>query len=119
VLTQAVHFVEELSTGFHRRFPEALGLPAWSTAFFVSFNVAWLVAWVLCIPGLTARRHLALFPLWFLAIAAVANGIAHPALAARAGGYFPGLVTAPVLGVGGLLLLRRLSLLTGGGAATP
>jgi hypothetical protein len=112
VLAQAAHFVEELGTGFHRRFPAQLGLVEWSTGFFVWFNVAWLVAWALAARGLIERRRLALFPLWFLGIAGVANGIAHPALSLRTGGYFPGLVTSPLVGVGGAILLRRLVLLT-------
>jgi hypothetical protein len=32
--------------------------------------------------------------LWFLAIAAIANGIGHPAMSLAVGGYFPGLFTA-------------------------
>lgn len=55
----------------------------------------------------------ALFPLWFLGIAGVANGVAHPALSIRTGGYFPGLVTAPLVGIAGALLIRRLLAVTG------
>jgi hypothetical protein len=108
LVVQAAHFAEELATGFQRRFPEVLGLTPWSDGFFVSFNLAWLAVWGLALRGLAARREAALWPLWFLGIAGVANGIAHPLLAARTGAYFPGLVTSPVLGVVGLLLLRRL-----------
>jgi hypothetical protein len=35
-------------------------------------------------------------------------GVAHPSFSVLAGGYFPGLVTSPVVGVLGGLLLRRL-----------
>lgn len=49
---------------------------------------------------------------WFWALLEIANGIAHLALAAMAGGYFPGLATAPLLmALGGWLafgLARRL-----------
>jgi hypothetical protein len=117
VLVQAAHFAEELATGFHRRFPELLGLVAWSSDFFVWFNLVWLAVWALSIGALLGRRHIALFPLWFLGIAGVANGVAHPALSARTGGYFPGLLTSPLVGVGGLLLLRRLALVTRGRAS--
>jgi hypothetical protein len=43
---------------------------------------------------------------WFCAILEIANGCAHVALAIWAGGYFPGLATAPLLiGLGGWLAL--------------
>jgi len=119
VLLQAAHFAEEWTTGFHRRFPELLGLSPWSTRFFVTFNLAWLAIWLLSLWGLSARRQAALFPLWFLGLGCVANGLAHPLFALRAGGYFPGLVTSPLVGLAGLLLLRRLFQLTGGGTLTP
>jgi len=108
ILFQAVHFAEELTTEFHQRFPEVLGLAPWSLRFFVSFNLCWLAIWGLSAWGLAARQRAALFPLWFLAIACVANAVVHPVLSIRAGGYFPGLVTSPLVGVVGVLLLRRL-----------
>lgn len=111
-LVQCAHFAEELAAGFHERFPAQLGLVPWPPAFFVAFNVFWLGAWALACRGLVAGSRLALAALWFLGLAAAANGIAHPLLAARVGGYFPGLVTALALGVVGVLLLRRLEALT-------
>lgn len=114
-LIQAAHFAEEVTTGFQRRFPELLGLSPWSLGFFVSFNFVWLAVWMLSLWGLTARRRIALFPLWFLGIAGVVNGLAHPALSLRVGGYFPGLFTSPALGILGILLLRQLGRITGGG----
>ena len=115
VLVQAAHFGEELLTGFHVRFPALFGRAAIPLRFFVFFNLAWLGIWVLSAWGVAERWRAALFPLWFLGIASLVNGIAHPTLAALAGGYFPGLVTAPLLGVVGLILLRRLILLTSSG----
>ncbi len=112
-LVQAGHFVEELATGFHRLFPELLGLSPWSLRFFVSFNLVWIAAWMLSLWGLGARRRIALFPLWFLGIAGLANGLAHPALSLRTGGYFPGLISSPAVGILGVLLLRRLGRITG------
>ena len=54
-------------------------------------------------PGRPSARALA----WFWALLEIANGFAHLALAVAAGGYFPGLATAPLLiGLGGLLALR-------------
>jgi hypothetical protein len=66
VLLQAAHFGEELFTGFHERFPALFGLAPMSLPFFVSFNLAWLVIWSLCVWGLASRSRAALFPLWFL-----------------------------------------------------
>lgn len=57
-------------------------------------------------PGHRSARAFA----WFWALIEIANGCAHVALAVMAGGYFPGLATAPLLlGLGGWLAfdLRR------------
>jgi hypothetical protein len=113
VLFQAAHFGEELAAGFYQRFPELLGLSPWSLRFFVGFNLFWLAAWCLGIWGLKAGHRAALFPLWFLSIGCVANGLAHPLFAARSGGYFPGLVTSPMVGILGIVLFRRLLRITG------
>jgi len=112
ILLQTAHFGEEFTTGFHTRFPSLLGLSVWSPDFFTSFNLAWLVIWSLSAVGLSARFHAALFPIWFLSIGCVANGIAHPLLALLTGGYFPGLFTSPLIGVVGVVLFRRLLRLT-------
>jgi len=119
ILFQAAHFAEELSTGFHARFPALLGLAPMPLRFFVSFNLAWLAIWSLCVWGPAARSRAALFPLWFLGIASLLNGVAHPTLSALTGGYFPGLVTSPVVGVRGVLLVRRLLLVTRSVALSP
>jgi hypothetical protein len=104
---QGLHFVEELFTGFETRFPVLLGLAPWPETFFVSFNLTWIVIWAGAL--LTAGRvRVALFPLWFLAIAAMANGIFHPLAAVAVRGYFPGLLTAPLLGLAGVALFARL-----------
>ena len=109
---QCMHFMEEFLTHFQDRFPALLGLPPWSERFFVAFNLIWLSVWILSAIDLERAYRLALFPVWFFAIAAVVNGIAHPVLAAVVRGYFPGLITAPVLGVLGVLLWLRLMELT-------
>ncbi len=108
LLAQAAHFGEEYLTDFGTRFPVRLGLAAWPQAFFVDFNLLWLAVWVFAIVGLKARLRITMFPLWFLAIASVANGIVHPLLAVAGGGYFPGLVTSPLVLVAGVILFRRL-----------
>lgn len=108
---QSVHFVEELFTGFETRFPVLLGLGPWPETFFVSFNLVWLVIWAAALATV-GRFRVALFPVWFLAIAAIANGIAHPLGSVAVRGYFPGLATAPFLGVAGVLLFTRLMAFT-------
>jgi uncharacterized membrane protein YhdT len=105
---QSLHFMEEFVTHFEDRFPALFGLSAWSVNFFVAFNLMWMSAWILSAAGLQRGNRVALFPVWFFAVACVANGIAHPVLAIAAHGYFPGLITSPILGVLGVLLWIRL-----------
>lgn len=109
---QAVHFAEELTTGFHERFPALFGLPPMLLSVFVGFNLAWLALWSISVAWIRTAHPVPLFAAWFLGIAACANGIAHPLLAVASGGYFPGLVTAPFIGLAGLWLCRRLTDLT-------
>ncbi|MFO1187019.1 MAG: hypothetical protein U1E87_05945 [Alphaproteobacteria bacterium] len=106
---QGAHFAEETMTEFYAAFPTQLGLTPWTRAFFVAFNATWLAIWLAAAFGLARAPRLASVALWFLALAALANGIAHPALALRTGGYFSGVATAPVLGLAGLWLTVRLS----------
>jgi hypothetical protein len=112
IILQALHFTEEYATGFHERFPAFLGLAPWPATFFVGFNAICLAIWCVAALGFKAGYQLALFPAWFLAIASVANGIAHPALALATGSYFPGLWTSPLMAAGGVLLWRRLMTIT-------
>ena len=115
IAVQGIHFGEELLTGFQRSFPALLGLVPWSIAFFVSFNVAWLALWVLSAFGLKAGYRPVFFPIWFLALAMLANGIAHPLLGVATGGYFPGLYTSPAVGIVGIFLMSRLLRVTASG----
>jgi len=105
---QAVHFTEEAATDFPERLAALLGLPAMPMSFFLTFNLVWLVIWVMSVPGIRSASSLAYFAAWFLAIAGMANAIAHPLLAIAAGAYFPGLVTSPVIGAAGVWLWLRL-----------
>lgn len=105
---QSVHFVEEWATGFHGRFPALLGMESMPLSFFVPFNLAWIVVWVVSIPLLRRGRKAAFFAAWFLAIAGILNGVAHPMMALASGGYFPGLITSPFIGVAGVMLWQRL-----------
>lgn len=108
LLFQAAHFLEENATGFRELFPARLGLAPWPSAFFLTFNLAWLAIWAISAVGLHTGSRAALFPVWFFALAAMANGVAHPVLAWLAGGYFPGLYTSPLLGIAGVWLLVKL-----------
>lgn len=112
VLLQAAHFGEEYLTRFYERFPQLLGLAPWSAGFFVAFNVCWLLVWTAAATRIQPPSRAVTFALWFLAVVMVGNGLAHPALAVRAGGYFPGLVTAPVVGLAGVVLWLRLIAVT-------
>lgn len=110
---QCLHFMEEAITRFPDRFPVLFGLPAWSENFFVAFNLLWLSVWILSSLGLRMGYRAALFPIWFFAIASIANGVAHPILAVAVRGYFPGLITSPLVGAIGVLIWMRLKALTG------
>jgi len=105
---QCIHFVEELATGFNEQFPNLLGLPSMSFTVFVVFNLVWIAIWIASIPGLRSARRVAFFAAWFLAIAGALNGIGHPLMAVAAGGYFPGLVSSPFVGLACIWLWLRL-----------
>jgi protein-S-isoprenylcysteine O-methyltransferase Ste14 len=109
LLFQIVHLLEEYSTGFHRLYPPVLGLMPWSSNFFLSINLFCIAIWVWALFSLKEGSRLALAPTWFFALAGLANGIGHPLLAVYVGGYFPGLLTAPLVGfTGGWLFVRLL-----------
>ena len=107
-LVESAHFTEELARAFHVAFPAVFGQPPIPMAFFMAFNMVWLILWLASVPGVNAGHRGAMFTAWFLALAGMLNGIAHPLLAAYVGGYFPGLVTSPLIGFAGLLLWQRL-----------
>lgn len=102
-----VHLAEETVTGFHILFPQLLGLAPWPVSIFLSFNIGWVLIWLGGIFLFSLTRF-TITTFWFLAIASVVNGIAHPALSFVVGGYFPGLVSSPFVGVLGILIIRRL-----------
>ena len=105
---QSVHFAEEAATGLHERLGALLGLPGIPLSVFVVFNLMWLGIWAASVPGVRSARAVAFFAAWFLAIAGMFNGIAHPLLAIAAGGYFPGLVSSPFIGAASVWLWLRL-----------
>ncbi len=105
---QSVHFAEEAATGFHEQLGALLDLPGMPLSFFIVFNLTWLGIWVASVPGLRSARTTAFFAAWFLAIAGMFNGIAHPLLAIAAGEYFPGLASSPFIGGASVWLWLRL-----------
>lgn len=105
--SHVVHLIEEAVTGFHIRFPALMGLDAWPLELFVGFNLTWVAVWLLCAFWLRPNRITGT-ALWFLGLASALNAVAHPGLAIAVGGYFPGLLTSPVVGVFGVLLIFRL-----------
>jgi hypothetical protein len=113
LVIQGIHFGEEAVTDFPARLGELLGIPAMPMSFFLAFNVVWLGIWTVSVPGLKSAHTAAYFAAWFLAIAAMVNAIAHPLLAVAAGGYFPGLVSSPVIGAAGVSLWLKLRAATG------
>ncbi len=105
---QSTHFAEEWATGFHARFPALLGLDPMPLSFFIPFNLVWIAVWIVSIPFLRLGRRPAFFAAWFMAIAGILNGVAHPMMALASGGYFPGLITSPFIGIVGVFLWQRL-----------
>lgn len=106
-IVQCVHFAEEWATGFHIRFPALFGLDPLPLPLFVSFNLVWIVSWFLSIKPLRWAHKAAFFAAWFLALAGTLNGIAHPLMAVSVGGYFPGLISSPFIGVAGIFLWKQ------------
>ena len=112
ILAQAVHSIEEYRFRLHDLFAPARYV---SEAFgfdralgFIVANVA-LVSfglWCWLARVRPVHRSARAFA-WFWALLEIANGLAHGALAVAAGGYFPGLATAPLLlAIGGTLAWR-------------
>lgn len=105
---QSGHFAEEWATDFHARFPALFGLEPMSLPIFVAFNLTWIAIWIVSVPLLQSARKSAFFAAWFLAIAGMLNGVAHPLMAVASGGYFPGLISSPFIGLASLFLWKRL-----------
>ena len=102
ILAQGAHSIEEYVTKLYEVFAPArfvsslasndlaLGFLILNTAL-VTFGL-----WCWAVPvrsGWRAARGL----VWFWTMLELGNGIAHSALALSRGGYFPGVVTAPLL----------------------
>jgi hypothetical protein len=109
VLIQCAHLVEEYRAEFYKAFPALLGSVAWSASQFLAFNLVWLAIFVVAGIGLAREWRPAYLIALFLALGGgVGNGLGHILLAVRAGGYFPGLYTAPLALLAGALLAFQL-----------
>ncbi|HYJ82479.1 MAG TPA: HXXEE domain-containing protein [Allosphingosinicella sp.] len=110
ILVQAAHSVEEYAFRLYDVLAPARYV---SSLFGVDRQIGFvlangaLVAFGLWCWAARTRRGRGRGLAWFWALIEIANGVAHMALAAMAGGYFPGLATAPLLlGLGVWLALR-------------
>jgi len=108
VSVQALHFLEEATTGFPVELGNSFSLPSMPFVAFAAFNLLWLGIWFFSIPGIRSGRTPAFFAAWFLSIAGAFNGIAHPALAILSGQYFPGLISSPIIAAVSVLPWVRL-----------
>ncbi len=102
-----IHLTEETIYGFHEQFPVLLGLAPWPISLFLGFNIAWVIIWLISV-FLIAPNRVTITTFWFLALASVVNAFAHPALSILVGGYFPGLISSPGVGILGFVLIRKL-----------
>jgi hypothetical protein len=111
---QALHSAEEYRFALWQRLAPARAvstlLAADPAAGFLIANAAIVLfgLWCWAVPlgrGWRAARPLA----WGWVGVETANGLGHIALAAAAGGYFPGLATAPLLIGAAILLAVRLA----------
>lgn len=90
LLIQVIHAIEELTTGFNKKW-YAFKIPFWVfLAFEIIFEGFWIAVWLLQdFPNRT------LLQAFFLALM-FANGVQHIVWAGNVKKYVPGLITAPV-----------------------
>jgi len=113
ITAQAAHSIEEYCFRLYDRLAparmvsEALGFDR-ATGFAIA-NTALILFGLWCYAARVWAGHRSWRGFaWFWALLECANGVAHGALALAAGGYFPGLATAPLLLGIGLFLASRL-----------
>lgn len=110
IVFQLVHMSEEYATDFPGAFTHTFHLDPLSVHefayIFVFFGVAlWITGGILLAVG----NHVGNFMLVFITmLLTLTNFVAHVVLAIRAGGYFPGLATAPGLLVFSAVLAREI-----------
>ena len=109
VLVQCGHLTEEYRTGFYRMFPPVLGSDPWSARQFLIFNLVWLGIFVFAGFGLARGWRPGFVVALFLALGGgIGNSLGHLMLVLRAGGYFPGAYTAPLVLLAGSVLAFQL-----------
>ncbi|MFZ2025103.1 MAG: HXXEE domain-containing protein [Microgenomates group bacterium] len=90
LLVQIAHSIEELSTGFHKKW-YVFKMPFWVFLVFeIIFESFWIAVWLL--QDFPSRTILQAF---FLALM-FANGVQHIVWAGNVKKYVPGLITAPI-----------------------
>lgn len=113
VIAQALHSLEEFHFELWESLPVARYLSGLVSADlptgFAVLNGA-IVTFGFCVYLFAVRRsHVSAVPLaWFWTIVEMANGGGHLLFALRAGGYFPGALTAPLLLATAAYLAMRL-----------
>ncbi len=114
ILAQGAHSVEEYVTRMYNVFAPARFV---SSLFsnnlalgFLMFNATLVTfgLWCWAVPVRLGWRSARVF-VWFWVILELGNGIGHSAIALVRGGYFPGVLTAPLL----LLLAGWMAILAG------
>lgn len=109
VLVQCGHLTEQYRTGFYRMFPPVLGGDPWSARQFLIFNLVWLGIFVLAGLGIARGWRPAFVVASFLSLGGgIGNGLGHLMLVVRAGGYFSGADTAPLVFLAGSVLALQL-----------
>ena len=105
---QVLHFAEELNTRLYVEFPAIFGLPPVPASVFIWANLVMLAIWLASLFAVRGGIVIGLLPLWFLGFCMLLNLFLHPYLALRAGDYFSGVLTAPIVGLLGIFTLREL-----------
>ena len=111
ILAQAAHSVEEYAFRLYDLFPPARS-PICSASTgpvgFAVFNIGIVLFGLWCWFARIRSQHRSAGGFaWCWALLELGNGLGHVGLALMAGGYFPGLFTAPLLlAAGGWLALR-------------
>ncbi len=110
VSLQIIHLSEEYAFGFPLQFSLLFDAKDWSIhSFLMTFVFAGAALWVAAAAGLLYRIRIANYFVWFYALGAgLINAIAHFVFPILAGGYFPGLYTAPLHLVMSIVLIVAL-----------
>ena len=117
-LAQAAHSIEEtaarlydffwIATGRLHELVPAISQVRMSAQTFAVLNMSFIAILLGAVPFVRARNPLAIALAGAAGIIEVANGIGHTAGAIWFRSYVPGLATAPLLFVAGILVLREL-----------